>query len=41
MIPGDFNWFLHTMMFYHTQHVIKKQMKTSNGGGKDGESDEE
>ncbi|KIM37168.1 hypothetical protein M413DRAFT_43511, partial [Hebeloma cylindrosporum] len=22
---GNFDWFLHTMLFYHTQHVIQKQ----------------
>ena len=22
---GNFDWFLHTMLFYHTQHVLKKQ----------------
>ena len=25
MTPHNFNWFLHTMLFYHTKHVIKKQ----------------
>jgi len=25
MTAGNFNWFLHTMLFYHTQHVIHKQ----------------
>jgi hypothetical protein len=22
---GNFDWFLHTMLFYHTQHVLEKQ----------------
>ena len=22
MTPGNFNWFLHTMLFYHTKHVL-------------------
>ena len=22
---GNFDWFLHVMLFYHTQHVIQKQ----------------
>jgi hypothetical protein len=26
MTPGNFNWFLHTMLFYHTRYVIQKQM---------------
>jgi hypothetical protein len=25
MKTGNFDWFLHTMLFYHTQHVIGKQ----------------
>jgi hypothetical protein len=25
MKTGYFDWFLHTMLFYHTQHVIRKQ----------------
>jgi hypothetical protein len=27
MTPPNFNWFLHTMLFYHTNNVIKKQAK--------------
>jgi hypothetical protein len=27
MTPGNFNWFLHTMLFYHTKHVIDKQRR--------------
>ena len=27
MTAGNFNWFLHTMLFVHTQHVIAKQKK--------------
>lgn len=29
------------MLSYHTQHVIKKQMKTNGGGEEDAESDDE
>jgi len=25
MTVGNFNWFLHTMLFYHTKYVIEKQ----------------
>ena len=25
MKPGNFNWFLHAMLFYHTKHVIIRQ----------------
>ena len=27
MTPGNFNWFLHTMLFYHTRYVLAKQQK--------------
>ena len=27
MVPGNFDWFLHTMLFYHTRYVLKKQHK--------------
>ena len=35
MTAGNFNWFLHSMLFYYTQHIIQKQNK------KGGEVDEE
>jgi hypothetical protein len=25
MKPGNFNWFLYTMLFYHIKHVITQQ----------------
>src|SRR6266850_1590683 len=25
MTPGSFNWFLHSMLFYHTKYVLKNQ----------------
>jgi hypothetical protein len=25
MTPGNFNWFLHSMLFYHTTYVLEKQ----------------
>jgi hypothetical protein len=25
MTSGNFDWFLHTMLFYHTMQVLKKQ----------------
>ena len=40
MTPGNFNWFLHTMLFYHTQYVINK-MKTDEGDEEDAESEDE
>ena len=30
MTPCNFNWFLHTMLFYHTKYVLcKQEMKKS------------
>jgi len=26
MTPGSFNWFLHAMLYYHTKHVLRKQI---------------
>jgi hypothetical protein len=43
MTPGNFNWFLHTMLFYHTQRVIQKQQiatEQMEGGSGDGSRDE-
>lgn len=42
MTPGNFNWFMHTMLFYHTQHIIKKQKvrQQEQGQGEDSNSDE-
>ncbi|TFK43027.1 hypothetical protein BDQ12DRAFT_596128, partial [Crucibulum laeve] len=28
MTQGNFNWFIHTMLFYHTQYVIQKQQES-------------
>ena len=25
MTPGNFNWLIHAMLFYHTKYVLKKQ----------------
>jgi hypothetical protein len=25
MTPGNFNWFIHVMPFYHTKYTINKQ----------------
>ncbi|KAF8229150.1 hypothetical protein L208DRAFT_1288181 [Tricholoma matsutake] len=40
---GNFNWFLHTMLFYHTQMVLeRKQQKVSDSGDdSDGDNDGE
>ena len=31
MTPGNFNWFLHAMLFYHTRLVIEKHNKKTSG----------
>jgi len=40
MTPGNFNWFLHTMLFYHTKHVLEKQRQKKESSD-DEDSDEE
>ena len=30
MKSGNFNWFLHTMLFYHTRHVLEKAIWKKN-----------
>ena len=25
MTPGNLNWFMHVMLYYHTKHVLRKQ----------------
>jgi hypothetical protein len=37
MTPPNFNWFLHTMLFHHTNNVIKKQ--ASKARRKEGDND--
>lgn len=27
MTPGNFNWFIHTMLFYHTKYTIRRQQR--------------
>ena len=37
MTAGNFNWFLHTMLFYHTKFVLERQRKRADD--KDSDSD--
>ena len=30
MAPSNFDWFLHTMLFYHTRHVLERQHQRNN-----------
>ena len=40
MTSDNFNWFLHSMLFYHTRHVIAKQEeKASRVNNSDSDSD--
>jgi hypothetical protein len=42
MTQGNFNWFLHTMLFYHTRCVIRKQESAKDSTeGEDNEMGEE
>jgi hypothetical protein len=41
MTPGNFDWFLHTMLFFHTQHVLNKQAKRASNSTNDSDSDED
>ncbi|KAF8874500.1 hypothetical protein CPB84DRAFT_1690093, partial [Gymnopilus junonius] len=41
MTPGNFNWFLHAMLFYHTKYVLQKQkFKKQNQTEDEAEEDE-
>jgi hypothetical protein len=40
MVPGNFNWFLHTMLFYHTRNVLEKQNKKRNNDEDESEENE-
>ena len=43
MTLGNFNWFLHSMLFYHTRHVLARQKekadKKRNSSDSDSDSD--
>ena len=42
MTPGNFNQFLHAMLYYHTRHVLRKQnMRQNNDDIRDSDSDED
>ena len=40
MTVGNFNWFLHTMLFYHTQMILKKQQQSFRADDSSDESDD-
>jgi len=39
MSPGNFDWFLHTMLFYHTRHIIEKQHIKASSQAEDSDDD--
>jgi len=41
MTPGNFNWFLHAMLFYHTKHVIAQQKLKAKAQEEDSKDEEE
>ena len=41
MAPSNFDWFLHTMLFYHTKHVLEKQKQRNNNADNSDDSDED
>ena len=40
MKSGNFNWFLHTMLFYHTIQVLKRQRRRESEDGSESDEDE-
>ena len=40
MKPGNFNWFLHTMPFYHTRNVLEKAKQKNNDDDDDDDDDD-
>jgi hypothetical protein len=41
MTPGNFNWFIHAMLFHHTKQVIKKKNQKANKNEEDELGDED
>ena len=41
MTAANFNWFLHVMLFFHTQQVINKQSKPKQQEQEEQEEEEE
>ncbi len=40
MTPGNFNRFLHAMLYYHTKYVLRKQQMKKQQKESDGEEEE-
>ena len=41
MTLGNFDWFLHTMLFYHTKDVIERQHTKASSQEDDSDSDDD
>ena len=41
MTPGNFNWFLHAMLFYHTKHIIAQQKRKAKAQNNSNDEEEE
>jgi hypothetical protein len=41
MTPNNFNWFLHSLLFLHTQRVIKAQQDKAKKSEDEDEDDDE
>jgi hypothetical protein len=41
MTPNNFKWYLHALLFIHTQQVIKRQMNKVEDEDEDDEDDDE
>ena len=41
MTPNNFDWFLHSMLFYHTRYVITKQEKAKHYEQEEDEDEDE
>jgi hypothetical protein len=40
MTPNNFNWFLHSLLFFHTQRVIKVQQDKAKKNEDDDDDDD-
>ena len=41
MVPSNFNWFLHTMLLYHTRHVLERQNERNNNRNDNGDDSDD
>ena len=41
MTPSNFDWFLHSMLFYHTRFVLEKQKQKPKGDSNEDEEENE